>query len=156
MNTLPREIRWKAPEYHYFEKTIEWFLILYIIAGASAFSAFYLGNYLFGILIVVAAITITIAAVRRPRIIPYSVSVRGVCIGRHFYSMQSLRGYAIDEDHRHGPHLLLVTKYHLMPMLVLPVPEDMVDAVESILSERVAEEDLEEPFYNIALEIFRF
>ena len=156
MNTTPREIKWKAPEHHHFEKTVEWFIILFIISGALAFSAFYLGNQLFGILIIVAAIAIAIVAIRRPRLIPYSVSVRGIKIGNSFYSTQSLTAYTIDEEHRHGPHLLAVTHHKFSPMLVIPVPENLVDDIEHILSERIEQDDLEEPLYNILLEIFRF
>ena len=155
MDQSPREIKWKAPEHHYYEKTIEWFIVLVIIAGALAFSAFYTGNELLGILIVVAAVTMAIAATRRPRVIPYAVSVRGVRIGQHFYSYQNLRSYAIDEEHRHGPQLLLVTKYKFTPMLIVPLPEDVIDDIESILFDRLEEEAHEEPFYNILLEIFR-
>ncbi len=152
----PREIKWKALEYHHFEKTIEWFLVLFIITGSLTFSAFYLGNVLLGLLIVIATIAITIVAVRKPRNITYSVSVRGVRIGNKFYPSQTLSSYSIDEEHRHGPHLLAVTKNKLSPMLIIPIPEDLVDDVDSILGDRIEEKDLEEPFYNIVLEIFRF
>ncbi len=155
MDQTAREIKWKAPEHHYFEKTIEWFLILAVIAFALAFSAFYTGNHLLGILIIVAAVTLAIAATRRPRIIPYSVSVRGIRIGNSFYSFQSLRSYHIDEEHRHGAQLLIVTKYKFTPMLILPLSKDIIDDIESILVERLDEEHHEEPFYNILLEIFR-
>ena len=156
MNNNPREIRWKAPEHHYYEKTVEWFIILFIIAGAMVFSAFYLSNPLLGIVVIIATALIVVAAVRRPRLIPYSVSVRGIKIGSAFYSMQSITEYSMDEEHRNGPHLLAVTNHTFAPMLVIPVPTDMVDDIETILAGRVEEGDLQEPLYNILLEIFRF
>ena len=156
MNTTPREIKWKAPEHHYFEKTIEWFLILFIIAGSITFSAFYLGNTLLGLLVIIATVMIVVIAVRKPRMVPYSISVRGIRVGGTFYATQSLTEYSIDEDHRNGPHLLAVTNRMLAPMLVIPIPQELVDDIELILSERVPEGDLHEPLYNVLLEIFRF
>ena len=156
MDTIPREVKWKAPEHHYFEKTVEWFLILFIVSGALIFSAFYLGNTLLGLLLLIATVMIVVVAVRRPRLIPCSVSVRGIKVGGTFYSTQSITEYSIDEDHRNGPHLLAITNSTFAPMIVIPIPEELVDDIESILSERIPEGDLQEPFHNVLLEIFRF
>ena len=156
MNQTPREIRWKAPEHHYFEKTIEWFLVLAIISSSLIFSAFYLNNPLLGILIGIAAIMIAVATIRKPRMIPYSISVRGLRTGNKFYSMRSLAEYSIDEEHRNGPHLLVITNQMLTPTLVVPLPAELIDDIEAILAERVPEGDVEEPLHNIFLEIFRF
>lgn len=152
----PREVNWKAPEHHHFEKTVEWFLILAIISGALAFAAFYLGNFLLGVLIIIGALVMAIAGARKPRDILYAVNVRGIRVGHLFYAYKNLDTYSIDEEHRHGPHLLAVTQSRFAPMLVIPIPEELIDDIEDLLQTRLDEDDLEEPFFNILLEILRF
>ena len=156
MESAPRDISWKALEHHHFEKTVEWFLVLAIMTFALAFSAFYLDNFLLGMMIVLGGIIIAIAAGRRPRMIRYTVGARGLRVGHQFFPYKSLHSYAIDEEHRHGPHLLVLPKQRFSAMLVLPLPEEYIDDVEDILYGRLEEGDLEEPFFNILLEILRF
>jgi len=156
MESSPREINWKALEHHHFEKTIEWYIILAIFTVAFAFSAFYLHNFLLGVLIVIAGIALAVAATRAPRELTHVVSVRGIKVGHTFYPFTELESYNIDEEHRHGPHLLVVTKHKFSPMLVIPIPEHLIDDIEDIVAERISEEDLDEPFFNILLEILRF
>lgn len=143
-------------EHHHFEKTVEWYIILAIFTVAFAFSAFYLGNFLLGVLIVISGLVLAVAATRAPRELTHIVSVRGIKIGHSFYPFKELRAYHIDEEHRHGPHLMVVTKHKFSPMLVIPLPEHLIDDIEDILIERIPEEDLEEPFFNVMLEILRF
>jgi hypothetical protein len=155
MENAPREVQWKALEHHYFEKTIEWYIILGIFTVAFAFSAFYLGNFLLGVLVVISGLVTAVAATRAPREVAHSVSVRGIKIGHTFYSYNDLTSYHIDEEHRNGPQLLVITKQRFSPMLVVPIPEHLIDDIEDLLAERITNEDLEEPFYNVLLEIFR-
>ena len=156
MESAPREVSWKALEHHHFEKTIEWFLILAIMVIALAFSAFYLDNFLLGALIVIGGMVVALAAGRRPRKITHAVTPRGVRVGHQFFPYKTLKSYAIDEEHRHGPHLLILPDGRFSAMLVMPIPEDMIDDIEDILYGRLPEEDLEEPFFNVVLEILRF
>ena len=156
MESAPREISWKALEHHHFEKTIEWFLILAIMTFALAFSAFYLDNFLLGMLIVLGGVIVAVAAGRRPRMITHAISARGIRIGHQFFPHKSLHSYSIDEEHRHGPHLLVLPKQRFAAMLVMPIPADLIDDIEDILQPRLEEGDLEEPFFNVLLEILRF
>lgn len=156
METAARAITWDAPEHHHVEKGNDWYLILVIIVFALFVAAIILGNVLFALLIAVSGGAFAIAATKPPKIIPFSVSVRGVRIGERLYPYATLDAYHIDEDDPKGPQLLLRSQRRFMPLLVVPIPEEYVDDIEDLIKERLDEEHLEEPVIMKILELFGF
>ncbi|HMO77897.1 MAG TPA: hypothetical protein PKA42_00140 [Candidatus Paceibacterota bacterium] len=151
-----RAISWEAPEHTHNEKGGDWYLALAILVISIAVAAYLFDNILFSLLVVVAGGAMALAATKKPSIIPFGVSVRGIRIDERLYPYSTLQAYHIDEDHPDGPQLLVLSKQKMMPILVLPLPEDYIDDVEDILREKLAEELIEEPLFMILLEKFGF
>lgn len=149
-------VTWEAPEHHHIEKGNDWFWALGLLAIAGAAGAFVFGNVLFGVVILLGAITMAIFALNDPRTIPFAVTARGVRIGTTLYPYTTLESYYIDEEHEHGPQLLVKSERTFMPLLILPIPEEYIDDIEDLVSSRLPEETLEEPLSNRILEFFGF
>lgn len=156
MNEAVRAITWEAPEHHHIEKKPDWFWILGIIAVSGAIAAFFFGNFLFAILILVGATSLGLVALRRPRIVPFSVSTRGIRVDDTLYPYSTLDVYHIDNTTHEHTQLLIRSKKLYMPLIVMPIPEEYTDDIHDILEERLREEELEEPFMNVLLEFFGF
>ena len=82
------KFEWSAPEYIHTEKTTDWYWIVGIIAISIAMISIIFGNTIFGILVLVATVTLTLYATRKPIIIPLEVNQKGVKINgaEHLYS----------------------------------------------------------------------
>lgn len=156
MEQTPRAITWEAPEHNHIEKGGDWFFAFTIIFIAIVVSAILLGNTLFALLMAVAGLTLAISVSRRPAIIPFAVTVRGVRMGDELFPYSALDSYCIDEDDPKGPQLLIKVHHRFMPLMILPLPPDHVDDVEEILRDRLPEEHLEESIFIKLLEIFGF
>ena len=153
---MPRSITWEAPEHHHVEKGNDWFFALAIIVVAIVIVAILLNDVLFALLAGLAGGALAVSAAKRPSIIPYAVTARGVRVDDHLYPFSEIGSYHIDEDDPRGPQLLLKAEKKIMPLIVLPIPAAYVDEIEDILKERVAEEFLEEPLLMKILELFGF
>lgn len=151
-----RSVTWEAPEHHHVEKGNDWFFALAIVVVALVIVAIIIGNLVLSVLIGVAGSVLALAAAKRPSIIPYAVTVRGVRIDTNIYPFPTLESYYIDEEDPRGPQLLLRSDRRFMPLIVMPIPADHVDDIESILETRLEEEHLEEPFLVKVLELFGF
>lgn len=151
-----RSITWEAPEHHHVEKNAEWFVILSIIALAASAAAFMVGNILFSVLIVLMAITTALASLRTPQTIPFAVTARGVRVDDRLYPYSTLESYYINEEDPKGPQLLIKGERLIMPLIVIPLPEDEVDEIEDLIAMKLPEEHLEEPFFAKVLEFFGF
>lgn len=151
-----RSISWEAPEHHHVEKSPEWFAIVGIITLAATAAAYMVGNILFAILLVLIGITVSLVTVRTPETITFAVSARGVRVDDRLYPYTTLESYYIDEDDPKGPQLLLKGERLIMPLIVIPLPEDEVDDIEDLIASKLPEEHLEEPFVAKVLEFFGF
>jgi len=156
MEPTPRSITWEAPEHHHVEKGNDWFFALAIIIIALVVVAILFNNTLFALLIGLAGGALAVSAAKRPSIIPYAVTVRGVKVDDRLYPFATLESYNIDEEDFKGPQLLLKSSRKIMPLIVMPIPGDHVDEIESILKEKLEEEELEESFFVKVLELFGF
>ncbi|MCB9815246.1 hypothetical protein H6785_01520 [Candidatus Nomurabacteria bacterium] len=156
MEPALRSITWEAPEHHHVEKGNDWFFALIIIVIALVVVAILFNNVLFALLIGLAGGALFVSAAKRPSIIPFAVTLRGVRVGDRVYPYSTLDSYRIDEDDPRGPQLLIKSEKKLMPLMVLPIPVDHVDDIDDILKERLLEENLEEPLLVKVLELFGF
>jgi hypothetical protein len=156
MEPTPRSITWEAPEHHHVEKGNDWFFALAIVITALVIAAIIFNNVLFALLIGLAGGAMAVSAAKKPSIIPYAVTVRGVKIEDRIYPFATLESYNIDEEYEHGPQLLIKSNRKFMPLLVLPIPRDYIDDIEDILKEKLDEEELEEPLFVKILELFGF
>lgn len=156
MEEKTRAVMWEAPEHYHIEKASDWYWALGIIALCGAIAAFFFGNFLFAILILVGSGAMALQARRDPRIIPFMVGTRGVRVGDRLFPYSALDAYRIDDEHERGPHLLLKSKRAYMPLIVMPIPDDSVQEIEDLIRGRLPEEDLEEPLAHKLLELVGF
>ena len=156
MEQRPRSITWEAPEHHHVEKGNDWFFAVIIIVVSLVLVAILFNNVLLALLLGLAGGALTLSAARRPLIIPYAVTLRGVRIDDRLYPYSTLEGYRIDEDDPKGPQLLLRSSQKLMPLLVVPIPFDYIDDIDAIVAEALPEEALEEPLFVKIMELFGF
>jgi len=156
MEQSPRAVTWEAPEHHYTEKGGDWYFALAIVVTALVVAAILFQSPLFAILLAVSGVSLAIAGAKKPSIIPFAVTVRGVRIGEHIHPYASLKSYCIDEEDSRGPQLLILTKRHFHPLLSVPLPADYIDDIESILREKLKEDVLEETFFMRLLEKIGF
>jgi hypothetical protein len=156
MEQTPRSISWEAPEHHHVEKGNDWFFALAIVIASFVVVAILFNNVLFALLIGLAGGALAVSAAKRPSIIPYAVSVRGVKIEDQVYPFSALESYRIDEEDPRGPQLLIKAKKKLMPLIILPIPPDHIDDIDDLLKGKLAEENLEESLFVKILELFGF
>lgn len=149
-------VTWDSLEHHHVERGRDWFWALGLLAVAGAAAAFIFGNALFGIVILLGAITMVVFALQEPRMIPFAILTRGIRIGNELYPYTTLESFYIDEDHTRGPQLYVKSKKLIMPLLILPLPPEYVDDVDDLVGARLPEEHLDEPLAHRVLEFFGF
>lgn len=156
MAEVVKAVTWEAPEHHHIENGSDWFWALGIIALCGAVAAFFFGNFLFALVILLGAGAIALRSVKPPKIVPFMVGNRGIRVGERLFPYSALEAYRIDEDDAGGPSLLIRAKQMHLPLIVMPIPEEYVDDIEDLLREKLAEEDLQEPLGHKILEILGF
>ena len=151
-----RSVTWEAPEHRHIEKTGDWFWIVGIIAVSASIVSIILDDVLFGVVILLAAATVIVFSHRKPAILPFEVSVRGIRVNTTLYPYDSLHAFSIDEESTDGPQLIVRSKHLFMPLIIIPLPEEYLDEIDTILGQRLLEEHMHEPLSHRLLEFFGF
>ncbi len=102
-------IEWNASEHDHFEKSPDWYWAVGIITVTCAALAFIFSNVIFGIFILIGAVTLTLHASRKPRILHYQINDRGIVVDNVLYTFLTLDSFWIDTLH-HQPKILLKSR----------------------------------------------
>jgi hypothetical protein len=147
-------IRWRAYEHEHVERGRDWYWALGIAAVSIALIATLFGNFLFGVLILVAAFTLGVLAQTPPPLVEFEVSDRGIKVGETMHRYEEIISFWV-EDHDANPPLLLVdTIKWLSPNLIIPIEGADPRLLRAYLSERANEVPMKEPVWHKILEFF--
>lgn len=147
-------IRWRAYEHEHVERDTNWFWALGIFSVCTALISIILGNFFFGVLILVAAGTLAVLAKSPPPLVEFELSDRGIKVGETMHRYEEIISFWV-EDHDADPPVLLVdTVKWLSPNLVIPIRDVDAGEVRAYLAERTEEVPMKEPVWHKVLEFF--
>ena len=150
-------ISWRAYEYTHSEKGAEWYWALGLIAVAASAMALFFNNVLFAIMILLLAFVLAIFAARKPDLITFTITQRGVRVGNTFYPFKELDSFAIEElSENHTPKLILHSSKIFVPDLFIPLEGVDPDEVHEFMRSFLPEEDHVEPLIHKVMEYFGF
>ncbi len=138
-------LEWHSPEHHFDKKNRDWYWILGIICVAAAVLSFYFGNMLFGIFVVIAGLTVGILSYKETKVVPIKITSKGVVFGQRLYPWSSYRSFWIEDEHVHGSRILLHPSSSFLPLMVIPINEEIdLNEVQETMLEFLEEEFLQE------------
>jgi len=138
-------IYWHSPEHHFDKKTTDWYWGFGIITAAIAVLSFYFDNFIFGIFIIIAALTIGLLSYKETRVALIQMTTKGIMFGSRLYPFSSFRSFWIEEDYLHGPRILLHPRSNFLPLTVIPINDEIeLRDIQDVLLEFLDEEFLEE------------
>jgi hypothetical protein len=143
-------MEWEAFEHIHNEKGSDWFWAVGVVIVGIAVTAIILGNLLFAMLILISGSALLVSAVKKPRLIRFAITDRGILIGNKMYPYTTLESFWV-EDEIMPPKLILKSQKVFMPYLLLPLS----DEVDTDLARDLLLEVLEEiEHHQTALEHF--
>jgi len=149
-------MEWDAHEYEHKERASDWFWAVGIISVSVAVAAVIFGNIIFGILVLLAAFTLSIFASRPPTTLHMVVDEKGITRGKVRYPFSTLKSFWIDTDHPHKK-IILQSEKMFMPLIIVPLSEEVdIEQLHENLSLFLAEEFHSLPFIERILEYLGF
>jgi hypothetical protein len=144
-------IAWSVEEYKHRPKNRNWIIVVGAIFAVAATLAFIFDNNLYGVLLIIGGVLIVLTGLRSPKLIDVQISKNGLVTNDTLYLFQNLDKYWIttisapDSD----PVLLVHSKKPLMPLVSVPISEEVdIEALRTIMSSYLPEEEIRDPFSN--------
>ena len=119
----PAIFEWHAKAYAPEEKNSDWYWALGIVAVALIIVCVLFNNILLGLVVLAAAVTISLQAAKRPRIHRFAIVDTGIIIDDRLYQYDSMIDFSVLEyiDETIPPALSIKTKHLLAPHLLIPI-----------------------------------
>ena len=150
-------ISWQAPEFYYYEKTADWYWVLGIICIGIIVASILLKNFLFAVLIFIAGFSFALYGAKRPRMINFSVNVRGIVIdNKQVYPYENIKSFWIEYNPPHQKELLVELKKSITPKIMIILDDVNPEEVKKYLSKYIKEEKISESLPVIISRILKF
>ena len=120
--------------------------------ASKRLSSIIFGNVLFAIVIVIGAFVIALFAARKPNIVNVDIGEKGVRVGNVLYPFKTLKSFWIDEEHREGARLILVSQKMIMPYIIIAVEHDDIKELGEFLDTKLKAEPYEESPFQVILD----
>jgi hypothetical protein len=151
-----KHMEWDVLEHSYVERSNDWKASVIIIAASFVALEIFLHNYLLALLTIIGTGTLVLIAGRKPNLMHVTLGEKGVLAGSVFYPYNTLDAFAVVT---HGTHhkILLESRKTIMPLIIIPVPEEVdPEKVHAFLEAYLEDKDLQEPFLHLIMEYFGF
>ncbi|NTV22626.1 MAG: hypothetical protein HGB03_03665 [Candidatus Yonathbacteria bacterium] len=138
--------QWAAPEYIQKEHSVDWYWGISLSSLALIGIALLMDNILFAVFIVIAVIVVFYFSRREPHIITYSLYEDTFMIDKKAYSYNDFSSFWIRKptpgQGHISPTLVLQEKKFFLPLLSIPLPEDMdIPALHDFFLDQLPEEE---------------
>jgi len=151
-------LEWSALSHeHKDDKGQDWYWALGLIVVSVAIASILLGNVLFALLVIMAAVALGLSVNQKPGLNDYTINTRGISINGLLYPYKNLEAFWIDETRPGDNVLILDTQKTLMPHLIIKIPDSVsTNDVQDYLLDYLPEEELYEPAAQRIAEVFGF
>lgn len=142
---MPRNalLEWEGREYDHNPKDSDWYWSVGIIAVAATLAAVLFGNYLFALLVMVAAATIALHAAKAPPLHRFRLVENGIYIGERLHPFDQMISFSVLEDigGEYPPMLSIKTRHWLSPHLIIPLEGADPDVIYNYFLKHVTEDE---------------
>ena len=149
-------LRWSAYEHEHTDRGRDWYWALGIAAICIAITAILFHDTLFGIIILLAAVTIGLNASKPPQLVQFELSNRGIRIGEKLHRVEEILAFWVEDEGEAAPLLLIDTPQLMAPNLIIPLENMDPQVIREFLKTRSEEVFMREPLGHKMLEFFGF
>src|SRR3989338_3477638 len=96
-------LRWSAYEHDHIERGSDWYWALGVVAISIAITAIILHDLLFGILVILAAITLGLLARTPPELAHFEISERGIRVNDILHRWDHIISFWVEDEHAARP-----------------------------------------------------
>lgn len=136
-------LEWEGREYDHNPKDSDWYWVVGIIAVAGTVASLLFSNYLFALLVLIAAATLALHAAKVPPVHRFRLVEDGIYIGDQLHTFARMISFSVLEDveGEYPPMISIKTESWLSPHLIIPLEGVDVDAIYNYFLQHVDESE---------------
>lgn len=150
---FPILMSWKAPEFIYYEKTTQWYFIMGLVGIALTLYAIFTKNPIMAITFGLIFIVIFIYAEKKPLILQYSLTPKGIKMQDRIYYFNYLESFWIFYNPLDVKFISIKSRKTFMPLIRIPLGKANPLEARKILLKYLPEEEQQESIIDIIARI---
>lgn len=131
-------VEWKGRESEFAPKSTTWYWTVGILSVGSAIAALIADNILFGIILILAGMTVSLLGSRHPATHTFRITNRGIHVGEQVFLYENIKQFAFEESE--PKKLLFELRTGLVKVVTIPLASADHRAVRQELKNRNIEE----------------
>ena len=136
---------WEALEYEEKSHSVDWFWGMGLTSLSITAISFYMDNFLFGIILILASLILIAFAIREPRMVEHSLTDEGLVVGTNFYSFADMKSFYIQEFDDGSSYIVISTRRSFLPKIIVTLSAHHPPLVREFLLKNVPEVVQREP-----------
>ena len=149
-------LEWSALEFIKYQKDFRWFIIGGLIALGFLIFALITKNFIFALLIILAAFSLYVWGQKEPRKIKFAITAKGVMIENTCRNFDDLKSFWIFYDPPEIKYLSLESKKLFMPYIKIPLGNEDPNRIREILLKFLPEVKQEESLIDALARQIKF
>jgi len=149
-------LEWSALEFIKYKKNPFWFIIGGLIALGLLIFALISRNFIFALLIILAAFSLYIWSQKEPRKIKFAITARGIMIEKNLYNFDNLKSFWLFYDPPEIKYLSLESKKLFMPYIKIPLGDEDPNKIRELLLKFLPEVKQEESLIDALARHLKF
>jgi hypothetical protein len=133
-------ISWSFPEFSVPERSKTWYILAFVIGGALLLYSILTANFLFGLIIILAAVIMGIQQHKEAGQVNFGIAEDGVLVGDKFFAYQDIKRFWLVYEPPRIKNLYLEFNSMLRPRLTIPLEDTNPIKVRKILLEHISED----------------
>ena len=114
-------VSWTIPEYSSHERSRRWYITASVILALLLIYSFFTANFLFALILIIAAITVVLHDKHEPTEIEFAITEDGVILGAQFHEYRKFASFWIFYEPSQNKMLFLEFKNRIRPRLPIPL-----------------------------------
>lgn len=131
--------QWRAPEFEVYEKSARWYIIAAIFIVAMVAYAIFTNGPIMAITFILIGIVGYIHLQKDPRVITFSITVKGVIADKEMYLYDNIHSFWIFYDPNHTKTISLHTKASMLPFVHIPLADEDPVHLRKLLMHNIPE-----------------
>ena len=138
-----QELSWKTVRQGV--RSPDWYWAIGLITLVGGAAAIVLGNFLFGVFIILAGGLLFYSNLKPEPELIVKVNEKEIVIGKIEYVSSKMKGFSIAKNHNDQNTLIIHTGRFFMPLISIVIPEEIdLSVLGEILEKKIKREELKE------------
>ncbi len=148
-------IEWQAPDHELPERATDWYISVVVIGISASVASLFLNNFLFAVFCLLSTISIIIHAAKKPEMLDFAITSRGIQIRHDFFPYAKLHSFWIDHENNKND-IILHSDRAVLPHLIVPIRDVDPEYIRMELRKHLPEKYAHKNLFDKALEYMGF